>query len=545
MNVNPSHRRSGIPVTKNMPHVSASMPGRHQPRNMTGIYLGLEGNIKPPGSHGPVPPLARGRGLSSRIRTTAEDRRYKMVEVLRLKEEKRGFSGQPLRRKVNMSERPTYQSREQVSSARRWGPAKRLNPSNVEDLIKTNSRSYTHIANSGVTRSENLTGWPGEGDHVFMLPDHVIRSAVPRENVMGLEECYRKVCKGSIETLHTLLPSSSTNLSSQHRRHRDPSASYAATGFSVRSYRNPNQAEIITDFPLPRTSGRPQTVPIRRPHVPQPYFFQFYNQTKLISPNGPLFNKGAPGTTEDPDNAVRIFAAPGAGILSHTLHLQSALSEPDHHQTHKEQESLPPSFCRTFHGATADSQQLEISMPISADIPVSEDDQTNRTSTLAATEELDPHHTSQRAAQDRTMDDGYQRGGGCDSAETKEYQDELLVGRTLKSSSSGADITVGLEKEDGTTDQVEIDDVEEGEAAAEPPESESPKGNVRKASIADKLVKTKQSEAMIATLKENAEQRQKDFQKLLNEHAEIVQEIGRTASSENLISQAEHGERDH
>ncbi|XP_046551787.1 uncharacterized protein LOC124261514 [Haliotis rubra] len=382
MHASPSHRRSGIPVTKNMPHVTASMPGRHQHRNMTGIYLGLEGNIKPPQSQGPVPPLARGRGLSSRIRTTTEDRRYKMVEILRLKEEKRGFSGQPLRRKVNMSERPMHQSREQMSSARKWGPAKRLNPSNVEELIKTNSRSYTHIANSGVTRSENLTGWPHDSDHMFVLPDHVIQSAVSRENVMGLEECYRKVCKGSIETLHTLLPSTSASLSTQqHRSHRDPTASYAATGFTVRSYRNPNQAEIITDFPLPRTTGRPQTVPIRRPHVPQPYFFQFYNQTKLISPNGPLFHKGTSGTTEDADNAVRIFASPGAGILSQTLHLQSALSEPDHH--HKEQESLPPSFCRTFHGATADSQQLQISMPISADIPVSEDDQTNHTSTLA------------------------------------------------------------------------------------------------------------------------------------------------------------------
>ncbi|XP_067682338.1 uncharacterized protein [Haliotis asinina] len=543
MHASPSHRQSGIPVTKNMPHVTRSMPGRHQPRNMTGIYLGLEGNIKPPHSQSPVPPLARGRGLSSRIRTTTEDRRYKMVEILRLKEEKRGFSGQPLRRKVNMSERPLYQSREQISSARKWGPAKRLNPSNVEELIKTNSRSYTHIANSGVTRSENLTGWPSDTDHMFVLPDHVIRSAVSRQNVIGLEECYRKICKGSIETLHTLLPSTSANLGTQHHSHRDPTPSYEATGFTVRSYRNPNQAEIITDFPLPRTTGRPQTVPIRRPHVPQPYFFQFYNQTKLISPNGPLFHKGTSGTNEDADNTVRIFASPGAGILSQTLHLQSALSEPDHH--HKEQESLPPSFCRTFHGATADSQQLQISMPISADIPISEDGQTNHTSTLAITEELESQHTSQRVARDRTMDDDYQRGGGCDSTETKEHQDELLVGRTLKSSSSGADITVGLEKEDGTTDQVEIDDVEEGEAAAEPPESESPKGNVRKASIADKLVKTKQSEAMIATLKENAEQRQKDFQKLLNEHAEIVQEIGRTASSENLISQAEHGERDH
>lgn len=38
-------------------------------------------------------------------------------------------------------------------------------------------------------------------------------------------------------------------------------------------------------------------------------------------------------------------------------------------------------------------------------------------------------------------------------------------------------------------------------------------------------------------LQENAEQRQKDFEKLLDEHAVLVQEITRASSSDNLTQE--------
>ncbi|KAL8599596.1 hypothetical protein ACOMHN_022182 [Nucella lapillus] len=45
-----------------------------------------------------------------------------------------------------------------------------------------------------------------------------------------------------------------------------------------RSYRNPNRAEILADFSSPNPRGnRPKTVPIRRPLVPQPYFYRHYS----------------------------------------------------------------------------------------------------------------------------------------------------------------------------------------------------------------------------------------------------------------------------
>ena len=45
----------------------------------------------------------------------------------------------------------------------------------------------------------------------------------------------------------------------------------------------------------------------------------------------------------------------------------------------------------------------------------------------------------------------------------------------------------------------------------------------------------------LCVVQEEAESRQREFEKLLDEHAELVQEISRTPSSENLIQ----GERDH
>lgn len=66
------------------------------------------------------------------------------------------------------------------------------------------------------------------------------------------------------------------------------------------------------------------------------------------------------------------------------------------------------------------------------------------------------------------------------------------------------------------------------------------KGNVRKTSISEKVEKTRLSQAYIETIKENAEKRKKQFEQMLDEHAEIVQEIGRAGSRESLEDQRDH-----
>ncbi|GFN76444.1 hypothetical protein PoB_000295000 [Plakobranchus ocellatus] len=68
---------------------------------------------------------------------------------------------------------------------------------------------------------------------------------------------------GNVESLYGLLP----NRRAHQLSRRD-------IGFTVRSYRNPAKAEILAEFPDPLNHGRPKTVPIQRPLVPSPYFFQ-------------------------------------------------------------------------------------------------------------------------------------------------------------------------------------------------------------------------------------------------------------------------------
>ncbi|RUS71789.1 hypothetical protein EGW08_020442 [Elysia chlorotica] len=106
----------------------------------------------------------------------------------------------------------------------------------------------------------------------------------------------------------------------------------------------------------------------------------------------------------------------------------------------------------------------------------------------------------------------------------------------LVTSNSGADIMLGLETDEGKTAEVEIDSLETDELQPE----EIPKGRVRKTSIVEKLSKSKESELIALTIMETAGQRQREFEQLINEHQELVHEISRTPSSENIV-QSEDG----
>ncbi|KAK3803780.1 hypothetical protein RRG08_026016 [Elysia crispata] len=106
----------------------------------------------------------------------------------------------------------------------------------------------------------------------------------------------------------------------------------------------------------------------------------------------------------------------------------------------------------------------------------------------------------------------------------------------LKTSNSGADIMLGLETDEGKTAEVEIDSLESDELQPE----EIPKGRVRKTSIVEKLSKSKESELIALTIMETAGQRQREFEQLINEHQELVHEISRTPSAENIV-QSEDG----
>ncbi|KAK3603060.1 hypothetical protein CHS0354_015753 [Potamilus streckersoni] len=323
---------TSVPVTRNMPFTSTSVPSRGSniKNNMTGIYLGLEGNLKPPKPRSAtVPPLIRRCG-SQRIRTPTEQRSYNKVELLRVKEETRGFRGQPVKRKkqVDLDHAPE-QGKENVSPrsrAKQWGPAKSINSNEFADIIRQNPRRYTVVVNNGVTRSENLTGFhsfvENPGADVLNIPySEVLIEEVHRitnnRDLVGLEECYKKVCKGKMDSLQSLLP---LRKNGQHRENS------FATGFTVRSYQNPQRAEILADFDGTQMSSRPKTVPVnRQPLVPAPYFFRFYNKPGTATSQ--RTRKTPASQFEDQFDTLhgtaKIIAAPGVGVLSRSLKVKN------------------------------------------------------------------------------------------------------------------------------------------------------------------------------------------------------------------------------
>lgn len=469
-----------LPVTRNMPFSSKSVPSKDQPRNMTGIYLGLEGNVKPPSIRTVgISPLARGRRISNRIRTPTEQRRYKLVEQLRIKEESRGFIGQPVKRKqAVISPEDSHSSlspRSQV--AKKWGPAKHANRNDFNDLIRTNPRNFTVVVNNGVTRSENLSGLSSYEDYINdsgvyaeALADEVTKISTRDADDSALEECFKHVCKGKVESLQTLLPFRRAQFRSQ--------TPFASTGFTVRSYRNPNRAEIMANF---NQSERPKTVPSQpsRPLVPSPYFFRYYsNPYNKFSLSAKSTRNGTTSAKfehqfQSLNGTSKVMAAHGAGALSRSIKSRAAWSESDFKLHGK------------LHGTPRDNKDED-----------------------SVQETGKPVQISMKVGDDGKMTD-------------IDHKKE--------------DIHFGVEDEHGREGEVEID------AAEEEHEEVIPfRGKVRKASITDKVEKSRMSQAYIDTIKEDAEHRKKQLEKMLDEHAEIVQEIGRSSSRDNLSENRDH-----
>nr|XP_011444655.2 uncharacterized protein LOC105340345 isoform X5 [Crassostrea gigas] len=475
-----------LPMTRNMPFSTKTMPSKSHNRNMTGIYLGLEGNIKPPASRTlNVPVIARGRGMSQRIRTPTEQRRYKMVEQLRIKEEKRGFVGQPLKSaKRSHSAHEAEERRKALGApegmppgdlsprsfgARKWGPGKGVDRNQFYDLIKTNPRNYTVVVNNGVTRSENLSGMmsfsmdPSETtpQMVDTLTEEVNRISAHEEEAIGLEECFKKVCKGNVESLQTLFP---------HRKHPtglQREHSQYSTGFTVRSYRNPNQAEIMANF----SEGQFSSVP---------------------------------GTS-------RMAALPGAGALTRSLKSRSAAWSESDFKLHGK-----------LHGTPREV------------LPKPEENSVMETVIKGATIKGNTSSKGGKQVQiSMKLSSGQDSGNSQEQTNPPNKMMDTMEKTLPKEKKDNFEIEVA--DEHGKAGQVEIDSPEE-----ELQEPTPIKGNVRKTSISEKVEKTRLSQAYIETIKENAEKRKKQFEQMLDEHAEIVQEIGRAGSRESLEDQRDH-----
>ncbi|XP_052230882.1 uncharacterized protein LOC127844567 isoform X2 [Dreissena polymorpha] len=514
---------SVLPVTRNMPYTSASVPSRNQPRNMTGIYLGLEGNINPPPNKGMGSVKVR-KGTSSKTRTTSEDRRYKIVEALRIKEDCRGFRGNPLKGPDNFLKKvpastPTNDEENappRQQQYRKWGPAKSADPKHFEDVIRQNPRHFTSIINNGVTRSENLTGMMSFAEQygwdltntplTDTIIDEVQKMTSIRDDLTGLEECFKKVCKGNPDSLHSLLPL---------RKAIARPGSYT-TGFTVRSYRNPNQAEILANFEVTGGHKRPKTVPAnlgfqRQPLVPAPYFFKHFNKPMTA---GSSKKHASPGSQFDETlnmNGEKIVGVAGSGAVSRSLRVAgprstTAWSEDDAVRIRRIQVSL--------HGTPRN------------DTPLKDSDRSHNVSS--------PRHVNSVTVGGplELRAEGYQVGTGEDRNRNQPaHNTEATVNQSGPSTGRSARITTNspvmdapqkgvvgngmirldLETEDGKKQEIYIDD----------------------ADSACDLEKLKESEARVASLQEDAKQRKRELEQILVEHQEIVKKIVRQTSHED------------
>ncbi|ELU02887.1 hypothetical protein CAPTEDRAFT_191166 [Capitella teleta] len=121
-------------------------------RNLTGVFLGVEGTASAKCSKNSSKGQARVRGMpSSRSRTPTERKRYEKVEQLRVKEEKRGFSGQLLKKRsprgIDRSPRCSHN----------------VSRSDIHEVIRQTHRQFTAATNSGFSRLECLQMNSGGG----------------------------------------------------------------------------------------------------------------------------------------------------------------------------------------------------------------------------------------------------------------------------------------------------------------------------------------------------------------------------------------------
>ncbi|XP_071962784.1 uncharacterized protein [Antedon mediterranea] len=333
-----------------------SRPQRTQTRNMTGIYLGHD-TTNSQSKKSTIPPLARGRGMTSRQKTPVERRRYSIpiqipandpdfvshpllylynvpsnppillpytqpmilrlpnirpkqqqrVESLRSRDEHRGFNPMPIKKAKPRTVTP-WKADDRISSP---GSKGSKSPSELGSLPKKTGRNYVAVANSGYTHLESLGsphGW-NRSEYEGSLTSSMADEIRAEDGLSGLEDCYRKICKqGNMPAIQSLLP------------HRKAAAGVPTktkgvnTPLTIRSFRNPQNPHPVVQYSDPQ--ARPQTLPSTacRPAVPAPYYYSSKNLPKTAEESGSRVRlQRVQGSGKNRD---KILAAPGVGSLT-------------------------------------------------------------------------------------------------------------------------------------------------------------------------------------------------------------------------------------
>ncbi|KAI8514721.1 hypothetical protein Bbelb_073120 [Branchiostoma belcheri] len=266
-------------------------------RNMTGIYLGMDGKSSPPQEGGgqprhSIPPLARGRGI--RVKTPVEHQRYKKVEMFRAREESRGFPAkQPIKR-AKYSRRPRQTDETSYS-----GSGRPVSPSEFKNITKKTWRNYTQILNNGMQRLEYLNLDVNNPNKLHAEPRVVRREpptqpSTPAEEHVSEDHLYDEIRRvvtlsdyqSNPQALHGLLPHRRAHTHHGTRRPR-----FLTTPLTIKSLRNPERPTEIVQF---AEVDRPRSTPNPRPLLPTPYFYSVTTKPKARSSLGPR-KLGQPG----------------------------------------------------------------------------------------------------------------------------------------------------------------------------------------------------------------------------------------------------------
>ncbi|CAH1263954.1 Hypp2806 [Branchiostoma lanceolatum] len=297
---------------------------KNSTRNMTGIYLGMDGKSSPPQEGGTggqprhsIPPLARGRGI--RVKTPVEHQRYKKVEMFRAREESRGFPAkQPIKR-VKYSRRP--RQTEETSSY----PGQPVSPGEFKSITKKTWRNYTQILNNGMQRLEYLNLDVNNPNKIHAEPRVVKREPTSQhghapEDPVSEENLYDEIRRvvtlseyqSNPQALHGLLPQRRA-----HTHHGTRRPKFLTTPLTIKSLRNPERPTEIVQF---AEVDRPRSTPNPRPLLPTPYFYSVNKALKARSSLGPR----KLGQPEEKRSMIPVFLGP------ETFRQSSASSSPPH-----------------------------------------------------------------------------------------------------------------------------------------------------------------------------------------------------------------------
>ncbi|XP_071479133.1 uncharacterized protein [Diadema antillarum] len=513
---------SAMPVRKPYHH------HRELPKNLTGAFLSHDAYGLPSNKQQVqrIPPLARPRGVvyqgqpSSSYHTRQQQHRHDVM--VRKRGDGKGFQPLPIKRAKPKVPRHEYHSpSHHVISPR----------PDLQAVTRKSARNYVPASNDGVTHFEDLRSLSsGASDQPVqevqviesMLDSIDLASKESDRSLVGLVECYKRICKGNASSVHNLMAASRTQPGKHKKRKMPPSNK--DTPLVIRSFRNPQNPHPVVQYSSPK--DRPKSSQsASRPPVPAPYFYSSRGLPQTSDEGGNRVRlTRLPGTANRTSDAV--LAAPGAGSISRSAGSRAGSRANAQNPPEGVEGTRPPSIHSNAKFANSDDvYALRDSFHVPASTPVTSVLDINK---LSETEGGD-HNSgqprpsgSQPGSSTPSLNGRTEIPTGGDHNNSPANGDmeltsvtgesvDMMEGRGGAEAVAGGNdggsmaIVISLEEEDGTVKTV---DLEEEERKA----TESSSNHSDADEAAEKF-------------KESQAKKQAELDQLLQEHQQIVSQI--------------------